>query len=118
MSKLRLVYRCTSCATSHPKWAGQCSSCGAWNSLVEDVEGGEADLATLSSIASGAAAMPIAEVDTVVGGPRPTTIAELDRVLGGGRVPGSVTLLGGEPGIGKSTLLLQLAATWPARTLY
>src|SRR3954463_4349459 len=118
MSKLRLVYRCTACATSHPKWAGQCSSCGVWNSLVEDVEGAETDVATLISIASGAAAMPIAEVDTVVGGPRPTSIAELDRVLGGGLVPGSVTLLAGEPGIGKSTLLLQLAAAWPARTLY
>ena len=62
--------------------------------------------------------MPIAEVDTLVGGPRPTGIGELDRVLGGGLVPGSVTLLGGEPGIGKSTLLLQLLAEWPARTLY
>ena len=62
--------------------------------------------------------MPIAEVDTLVGGPQSTGIDELDRVLGGGLVPGSVTLLGGEPGIGKSTLLLQLAATWPTRTLY
>jgi DNA repair protein RadA/Sms len=118
MSKLRLVYRCTACATSHPKWAGQCSSCSSWNSLVEDVEGPDADVAALLSIASAATAMPIAEVDTVVAGPGPTGIAELDRVLGGGLVPGSVTLLGGEPGIGKSTLLLQLAAMWPARTLY
>jgi len=86
--------------------------------MVEDVEGSEPDLDTLVSIATGAAAMPIAEVDTLVAGPRPTNIAELDRVLGGGLVPGSVTLLGGEPGIGKSTLLLQLAAAWPARTLY
>jgi DNA repair protein RadA/Sms len=118
MSKLRLVYRCTSCAASHPKWSGQCSSCSSWNSLVEDVEGPEPDVATLVAMESGAAAMPIAEVDTVVAGPEPTGIAELDRVLGGGLVPGSVTLLGGEPGIGKSTLLLQLAAAWPARTLY
>src|SRR3954470_14530267 len=118
MSKLRLVYRCTACATSHPKWAGQCSSCSAWNSLVEDVEGPEPDVATLISIASGAQPMPIAEVGTVVAGPRATGIAELDRVLGGGVVPGSVTLLGGEPGIGKSTLALQLAAAWPAPVLY
>ena len=118
MSKLRLVYRCTSCAASHPKWSGQCSSCSSWNSLVEDVEGPEPDVATLVAMESGAAPMPIAEVDTVVAGPQPTGIAELDRVLGGGLVPGSVTLLGGEPGIGKSTLLLQLAAAWPARTLY
>jgi len=118
MSKLRLVYRCTACSASYPKWAGQCSSCEAWNSMVEDVEGPEPDVATLVSMASGATAMPIAEVDTLVDGPQPTGIAELDRVLGGGLVPGSVTLLGGEPGIGKSTLLLQLAASWPARVLY
>ena len=62
--------------------------------------------------------MPIAEVDALVGGPRSTGIDELDRVLGGGLVPGSVSLLAGEPGIGKSTLLLQLAAAWPTRTLY
>src|SRR6476469_1842301 len=110
MSKLRLVYRCTACAVSHPKWSGQCSSCSSWNSLVEDVEGPEPDVAMLVSMGSGAAAMPIAEVDTVVAGPQPTGIAELDRVLGGGLVPGSVTLLGGEPGIGKSTLVLQASA--------
>src|SRR3954454_20618486 len=118
MSKLRLVYRCTACATSHPKWAGQCASCSSWNSLVEDVEGRGPDAATLISIASGAAAMPIGEVDTVVAGPQPTGIADPDRVLGGGLVPGSVTLVGGEPGIGKTRLLLQLAASWPERTLY
>jgi DNA repair protein RadA/Sms len=119
MSKLRLVYRCSTCATAYPKWAGRCPSCEAWNSMVEDVEGPDPDLAMmLSASSSGAAAMPIAEVDTLVGGPRSTGIEELDRVLGGGLVPGAVTLLGGEPGIGKSTLLLQLAAEWPARTLY
>ena len=62
--------------------------------------------------------MPISEIDALIGGPQSTGVEELDRVLGGGLVPGSVTLLGGEPGIGKSTLLLQLAATWPTRTLY
>ena len=119
MSKLRLVYRCSTCATAYPKWAGRCPSCEAWNSMVEDVEGPDPDIAMmLSASSSMAAAMPIAEVDTLVGGPRSTGIEELDRVLGGGLVPGAVTLLGGEPGIGKSTLLLQLAAEWPARTLY
>jgi len=86
--------------------------------MVEDVEGPDPDIASLISATSNSTAMPIAEVDTLVGGPRPTGIDELDRVLGGGLVPGSVTLLGGEPGIGKSTLLLQLAAQWPTRTLY
>ncbi|MEP7203890.1 MAG: DNA repair protein RadA [Ilumatobacteraceae bacterium] len=118
MSKLRLVYRCIACATTYPKWAGRCSSCEAWNSMVEDVEGPDPDIASLISATSTSTAMPIAEVDTLIGGPRPTGIDELDRVLGGGLVPGSVTLLGGEPGIGKSTLLLQLAAQWPTRTLY
>jgi DNA repair protein RadA/Sms len=118
MSKLRLVYRCSTCATAYPKWTGCCPSCGAWNSLVEDVEGVGPDLAAMVSSASAATAMPLAEVDTSIGGPQPTAIEELDRVLGGGLVAGSVTLLAGEPGIGKSTLLLQLAAAWPARTLY
>ncbi len=118
MSKLRLVYRCSTCATAYPKWTGCCPSCGAWNSLVEDVEGTGPDLAALVSSSSAATAMPLADIDTLVGGPQPTAIEELDRVLGGGLVPGSVTLLAGEPGIGKSTLLLQLAAAWPARTLY
>ena len=118
MSKIRLVYRCTACATAYPKWAGRCPSCEAWNSMVEDVEGPDPDTALLLSVTSSATAMPIAEVDSLVGGPQATGIDELDRVLGGGLVPGAVTLLGGEPGIGKSTLLLQLAAAWPARTLY
>jgi DNA repair protein RadA/Sms len=118
MSKIRLVYRCTACATAYPKWAGRCPSCEAWNSMVEDVEGPDPDTALLLSVTSTATAMPIAEVDSLVGGPQATGIDELDRVLGGGLVPGAVTLLGGEPGIGKSTLLLQLAAAWPARTLY
>jgi DNA repair protein RadA/Sms len=87
--------------------------------MVEDVEGPDPDIAMLlTASSSGATAMPITEVDTLIDGPQPTGIEELDRVLGGGLVPGAVTLLGGEPGIGKSTLLLQLAAAWPARTLY
>ena len=118
MSKLRLVYRCSACATAYPKWAGRCPSCQAWNSMVEDVEGAEPDIAAIMASTSGAIAMPIAEINSLVGGPQSTGVEELDRVLGGGLVPGSVTLLGGEPGIGKSTLLLQLAATWPTRTLY
>jgi DNA repair protein RadA/Sms len=118
MSKLRLVYRCSACATAYPKWAGRCPSCGAWNSMAEDVEGAEPDIAAIMAATSGAIAMPIAEINALIDGPQSTGVEELDRVLGGGLVPGSVTLLGGEPGIGKSTLLLQLAATWPTRTLY
>jgi DNA repair protein RadA/Sms len=121
MAKLRLVYRCTECTSSFPKWAGKCVSCGAWNSLIEDVEGPEPQLASLAvgmSLVAPGEPKPITEIDRTVGQPQPTTIPELDRVLGGGLVPGSVTLLGGEPGIGKSTLLMQLLAAWPKKTLY
>ena len=117
MAKLRLVYRCTDCGAPHSKWAGQCTSCQAWNTLVEDAEG-PALVRTLSSFGPASVAQPISEVVAYTGGPSPTGIGELDRVLGDGLVPGSVTLLGGEPGIGKSTLLLQLLAAWPGRSLY
>jgi DNA repair protein RadA/Sms len=115
MSKLRVVYRCTECAAAHPKWAGRCAACGSWNALIEDVEGEEP-----ASVALGPAtpAVPITGVDALTGRPLPTGLAEVDRVLGGGLVPGSVTLLCGEPGIGKSTLLSQLAASWGGTTLY
>jgi DNA repair protein RadA/Sms len=122
MAKLRLVHRCTECGTAHPKWSGRCSACGEWNTLVEDVESSEAS--AVASLAAGMALRPpgvaqrIGEVDALVGRPQATGLSELDRVLGGGIVPGSVTLLGGEPGVGKSTLLLQLLAFWPGRTLY
>ena len=107
----RVVYVCSECGTSHPKWAGRCAGCGDWNSLVEDIQVSEEPIA--------ASARPgptlIGDVGTEHGHPTSTSITELDRVLGGGLVAGSVTLLGGEPGIGKSTLLLQLLAAWPAR---
>ena len=115
MTRTKTVHSCAECGTPHPKWTGQCSGCGAWNSLVEEVDaragrrrraGAMAELSLLH------------DVDALLARPQPTGIAELDRVLGGGIVPGSVTLIGGEPGIGKSTLLLQLLAWWPGPTLY
>jgi DNA repair protein RadA/Sms len=115
MSRTRVAYRCEECAAAQPKWAGQCATCGAWNSLVEhDPEVSAPPVCRLG----GAPATPIGEVDAGEGAPRPTGVGELDRVLGGGLVPGSVSLLGGEPGIGKSTLLLQLAARWSGPALY
>lgn len=120
MAKLRLVHRCTECGASHPKWAGRCPACNAWNTLVEEVEGPD-DIATLAAgmaLIPPGVARPIGQVDADSAKPALSNISELDRVLGGGFVPGSVTLLGGEPGIGKSTLLLQLLAAWPGRTLY
>jgi len=99
MAKVRTPYRCAECGSAAPRWLGRCPECGEWNSLVED--------RAPASLALGDAPVPIAEVDPVGATRRPTGVAELDRVLGGGLVPGSVTLLGGEPGMGKSTLLLQ-----------
>ena len=115
MGKSRIIYRCSECGSAAPKWGGRCAVCAAWNSLVEECEGSEP---AREPTGPSSPAQPIGNI--AVGGaqPRPTGISELDRVLGGGVVPGSVTLLGGEPGIGKSTLLLQLLAQWPQRTLY
>ena len=90
-----------------PRWAGRCSSCEAWNTVVEEAVG---PASTGAIEPSSAVAVPIAEVDTAAWAPAATHVAELDRVLQGGLVPGSVTVLGGEPGIGKSTLLLQALA--------
>ncbi|HEY3485819.1 MAG TPA: DNA repair protein RadA [Ilumatobacteraceae bacterium] len=118
MAKLRTMQVCSECGTSHPKWVGQCVGCGEWNSLVEEVVASPLPVAAGPPGQRTSTPMQIGAVDTAVGRPRPTGIGELDRVLGGGLVPGSVTLLGGEPGIGKSTLLLQLLAWWPGPTLY
>jgi DNA repair protein RadA/Sms len=115
-SRTKLVHVCSECGTSHPKWAGRCSGCGDWNTLVEDVETGGSDQPAVPSSRPGPTL--IGDVGTDTGHPVSTSIEELDRVLGGGIVAGSVTLLGGEPGIGKSTLLLQLLATWKGPTLY
>jgi DNA repair protein RadA/Sms len=115
MTRRRTVYRCPDCGATTPRWAGRCTGCGQWNSLVEEIE--EIRSPAANSITSrgrldGASrgAVALADVDADAAGPVATGIGELDRVLGGGLVPGSVTLIGGEPGIGKSTLLLQAVA--------
>src|SRR3954451_7094299 len=114
MAKMRTIHRCTDCGATTAKWAGRCPSCGAWNTLVEDID----DLSSVLPVKllDASRPLPIAEVDSAVLATRPTGIGELDRVLGGGLVPGSVTLVGGEPGIGKSTLLLQTLAALAAHT--
>lgn len=113
MARARTIYRCSECGAAEPKWAGRCASCEAWNSLVEEVErpavAGRDELLGEGAGRPGTP-QPIAEVDMEAWVPAPTHLAELDRVLQGGLVPGSATLLGGEPGIGKSTLLLQALA--------
>ncbi len=120
----RTVYVCQQCGTSSPKWAGQCPSCEAWNTLVETVvpsRPARARERTGTRPAAGAAVEAIASVSSAEADRLVSGIGELDRVLGGGLVPGSIVLLGGDPGIGKSTLLLQLAARLAAAgatTLY
>jgi len=109
MARAKTTYVCQECGAHEPKWAGRCSACEAWGSLVEErltpVAAGGA-----SSGPSGTVPLPIADVDAAAWAPSATHVGELDRVLQGGLVPGSVTVLGGEPGIGKSTLLLQALA--------
>ena len=110
MAKVRPIFRCPDCGTSAPKWVGQCPGCSTWGSLVEELDGPSGASEVVGLVPSSGPPVPIADVDPTEFTPRPTGIPELDRVLGGGLVPGSVTLLGGEPGIGKSTVLLQAAA--------
>ena len=115
MKSPKAVFVCQECGAQAPKWMGRCNECGAWNSLVEErpVESGAAPAAGTNRYgqfgAAGSAKL-YAEVDTANAMRLSTGIGEFDRVLGGGVVPGSLILLGGEPGIGKSTLLLQAAA--------
>ncbi|MBM3816827.1 MAG: DNA repair protein RadA [Actinobacteria bacterium] len=123
MPRLRTVYVCSSCGAQHPKWAGQCTACGEWNTLVEDVIGTETavvskTVAVSRALNSATEPLPISDITHNESAATATGIAEFDRVLDGGLVPGSVTLVSGEPGIGKSTLLLQIASTWPGRALY
>ena len=108
MSKVRTVHRCGECGAESAKWSGRCTSCGAWNTLTE--ERPRPVLVPVGTPAGVSTPIPIGKVDAATASPRPTTLSELDRVLGGGFTPGSVSLLGGEPGIGKSTLLLQALA--------
>ncbi|HEX2042432.1 MAG TPA: DNA repair protein RadA [Acidimicrobiales bacterium] len=111
MANLRTVHRCQECGASAPRWAGRCSGGGSWNTLVEEVDSQALPGPLAAGYGpAGAEAVPIAEVVGDRCRRRPTGVGELDRVLGGGLLPGSVTLLGGEPGIGKSTLLLQVLA--------
>jgi DNA repair protein RadA/Sms len=108
MAKARTTFRCSTCGAAEPKWAGRCSSCEGWGTLIEELD----DPGPAGGAGPGPASAPrrIGEVAVGEGRHRATGIDELDRVLQGGLVPGSVTLLGGEPGIGKSTLLLQALA--------
>lgn len=101
------VFFCGECGYESTKWLGKCPACGSWNTMLE-----QKNISSIPSInnLTYAHAIPLADVTTTASGRVSSGIGELDRVLGGGIVPGSVTLLGGDPGIGKSTLLMQTAA--------
>lgn len=108
MAKEKTVYVCTQCGTTSPKWLGKCPDCGAWNTLEETVaESGSATRHRFQGLAKSQPAATLAEIEATDVDRTPTGIEELDRVLGGGIVSGGVVLIGGDPGIGKSTLLLQ-----------
>ncbi len=108
MAKAKRIFGCTECGATQPKWAGQCADCGAWNTMVETVVEGGSRSSSRTGWAGGHAELKTLADVSVEEIPRFSTQSkELDRVLGGGLVDGSVVLLGGDPGIGKSTILLQ-----------
>ena len=117
-TRTRTSYVCTECGWTSPKWLGQCRECRAWGTLEEFIEAPGSDAPIASGVAPARArvvpptveARPIGEVSAEEARARPTGVGELDRVLGGGIIPGAVVLLAGEPGVGKSTLLLDVAA--------
>ncbi|HTU66908.1 MAG TPA: DNA repair protein RadA [Steroidobacteraceae bacterium] len=117
MAKPAIVFVCADCGAETLKWQGQCPQCGHWNTLEQRTV---TRRATPAPAGAGAAAVPAESLSVEEVARLPTGMGELDRVFGGGLIPGSVTLLGGEPGIGKSTLLLQLAdfAARSTPTLY
>jgi len=112
MAKAKTIYSCTECGGQSPKWQGQCPHCGAWNTLVETVAEAlpAAGKNRYSALAASGRLQQLAEVEASEVSRTPTGSAEFDRVLGGGLVDGGVVLIGGDPGIGKSTLLLQALA--------
>jgi DNA repair protein RadA/Sms len=121
MSRAATVHVCSSCGHEEPRWHGRCPGCGEWNSLVEEVRRGAASRSPARTSGVVRKPVPLADVHAPELARLPTGIGELDRVLGGGIVPGSVVLIGGAPGIGKSTLTnmaLGNLASAGHRTLY
>jgi DNA repair protein RadA/Sms len=116
MAKVKMLYVCSSCGASQSKWAGQCSDCGEWNTMIETAPQSSASRAGFTpGITGHVRIQSLHEVELETEERTKTGIGELDRVLGGGLVHGSVTLIGGDPGIGKSTLLTQTMAALAGR---
>jgi DNA repair protein RadA/Sms len=121
MAKTKTAFFCQNCGTQYAKWVGQCSACKEWNTIVEEVVQKEDKRSWKTSNVSDKKAnkpLRVSEITHESEQRLDTQDLEFNRVLGGGLVPGSLTLLGGEPGIGKSTLLLQIALKLPFKTLY
>jgi DNA repair protein RadA/Sms len=121
MSKLKTTFFCQNCGAQYSKWQGQCNSCKEWNTIAEEIIQKEEKASwkpTTSDSKRVSKPLKIKEIDSTQEVRMDTTDGELNRVLGGGIVPGSLILLGGEPGIGKSTLLLQISLKLPYKTLY
>ena len=121
MAKLKTAFYCQSCGTQFAKWQGQCTACKEWNTIVEELiaKPDKKDWKAGTTVKTkNNKPLLIHEIDSAKEARLNTNNAEFNRVLGGGLVPGSLTLLGGEPGIGKSTLLLQIALNLPYKTLY
>jgi len=110
--KQKTIYSCQQCGLQSPKWLGKCPDCGQWNSLVEETVTVAKKGGKIVPLRSESNPVRLAEVSSTDEDRLHCGIAEFDRVLGGGVVPGSFTLIGGDPGIGKSTLLLQAAGRW------
>ena len=121
-SKIKQVWYCTSCGNEYAKWMGRCPACGEWNTIVEHkvaVSGGSARAAATAVPGSMSLPRPLSEIDASEDERISLNNGEMDRILGGGIVRGSLVLIGGEPGIGKSTLSLQIPLGCPSlRTLY
>ena len=122
MAKTKTTFYCQNCGSQFSKWQGQCTSCKQWNTIAEEViqkaEKVSWDVSDTSAVKRTPKPQRISEIATAAEARLNTKNNELNRVLGGGLVPGSLTLLGGEPGIGKSTLMLQVALQLPYKTLY
>ncbi|MCB0457126.1 MAG: DNA repair protein RadA [Flavobacteriaceae bacterium] len=121
MAKVKTTFFCQNCGTQFAKWQGQCTSCKEWNTIAEEILQKETKSSwNVSETPSKRVVKPqrVSEISTASEIRLNTLDEELNRVLGGGLVPGSLTLLGGEPGIGKSTLMLQVALKLPFKTLY